>query len=237
MSKKKGRDVDCTEIVLNAIGEKGQAARKHFKEHLDNKSIVLKNTNAQLRASKAATRAKSNSARVAKVSRRQLKSKKLLPTDAKGYAVEESDVRRTHHLWNQFIDTVVRSCSNELQLQTKLYEAGLLGAYITRVVAVVEDDYSSTAEQNKKKEKKKKKHHLSGFVINETKNCLFLAVLPEIEGQGDSGATKGVVVKRVLKAPSMFTVKLPSKNSIEEAEVMILYGKQLLQLKEKSFGS
>ena len=250
MSKKRGRDTDCTEMVLNAIGESGSGVYKHFQEHLGNKSIVLKNTSAQLHASKASTRAKSNAARVGKVSRRGLKCKKLLGTDPKGYTVEERDVRRTHHLWKQFIDTVVQSCSNDLQLRTKLYEAGLLGAYITRVVKENDNEEEGVGR------KRKRRWSVSGFVVNETRNCLFIAVLPETERQEgppskqqqqqqrrqkEKEKDEGVVIKRVLKAPNMFAVQLPSNNSSASrggGKVMLLHGKQLLPLKGgKSFGT
>jgi hypothetical protein len=134
-----------------------------------------------------------------------------------------------------------------------LYEAGLLGAYITRVVNENENEEEGVGR------KRKRRWGVSGFVVNETRNCLFIAVLPETERQEgppskqqqqqqqqrrkekEKEKDEGVVIKRVLKAPNMFAVQLPSNNSSASrggGKVMLLHGKQLLPLKGgKSFGS
>ncbi len=229
------RKADSTYTVLNAIGESSSGALKYFGEALDNKSIVLKNTNAQLRASKSSTRAKSNAARIGKMSKRGLKKKgsKLIPNDPKEYRVSERDVRRTHHLWKQFVTTVLKSCTHELQVQAKLYETGLLGAHVT----LLEGSGGVEVAMDDKTESRRRRRRLSGFVINESKNCMFLAILHEEAGHGDD-KSGGVVVKRVLKAPNMFAVSLPTTSASTKGRFMILHGKQFLPLKNgKSFGS
>jgi hypothetical protein len=206
-------------MVLSAIGDGSTTSKSHFRECLDNKSIMLKNTKKQMTAASSSAREKANVARITTMSRREMKKRGLLSNDPKTYNINEQDVRRTHHLWKQFVVTLLESCSNEAQVQNRLHEAGLLGAHVTSLGAT-------------SKEKKRKK--TSGFVIQETQNCLFLAMLPE-----DDIKTEGkekVEVKRMLKAAGTFAVRLPLTRNNQE-RVMVLHGKSFLPLTNgKSFG-
>ena len=122
-------------------------------------------------------------------------------------------------------------------MRTKLIEAGLLGAYIK----VVNNPGTYGAFCNNEREvdlkSRQRRRQMCGFVVNESRNCLFLAILPEEDRSPADDKSEGVIVKRVLKAPNLFAVSLPSSESME-GRVVILYGKQFLSLKNgKSFGS
>ena len=206
----------ATQAVLQAIGGDPKQER-YFKEHLESKSIVLSNVKQQTQASKSATRAKVRAARKHSMSRTKMKAAGLIPVDPKLVQVDEGDIRRMHHLWKQFMTSLMATCANNAQLQNKLYEVGLLGAYLKIVES---ESLNSSLKKNKKS--------FAGFVVNETPKCLFVALLPEIEGPppalGDQDRKK-VAVKRLLKRGTSYAVRLPGA----DAKLLILHGQSLVK--------
>ena len=88
---------------------------------------MLSNLKQQTLASKSATRAKARAARKHIMSRTKLKATGLIPVDPNLVKVDESHIRRIHHLWKQFMTSLTATTSNNAQLQNKLYEIGHWG--------------------------------------------------------------------------------------------------------------
>ena len=203
----------ATHAVLLAIGDKNLKQERYFKESLESKSIVLSNVKQQTQASKSATRAKSRAARKHRMSRTKMKATGLIPVDPKLLQVDESQIRRMHLLWKRFMTSLMATCSNNAQLQNKLHEVGLLGAYLK----VVENE-------NLRSSRKKNKRAFAGFVVNETPKCLFVALLSENEGPPPELEKKRVAIRRLLKHDTSYAVRLPGV----ESKLLVLHGQSLV---------
>ena len=217
---------NATATVLRAIGDTALTQERYFKEALESKSILLNNLKQQTTAAKSVTRAKSRVARKHCMSRTKMKSAGLIQIDPSKVYVDEFDVRRTHLLWKQFMISLMLTCSNNAQLQSKLHEVGLLGAHL-RVLETNNLNLSQKANAKK----------FSGFVVNETSKCIFLALLPEEESFSSPSDVdkKKVIVKRLLKQGATYAVMLPpppaassssssSSSAKEQSKVLVLHG-------------
>lgn len=140
-----GRGAQSTlDKLYNFLGLSQSAAdskvRRGISDQLENKSIVLDNTRAQLDAAKSATRLKRNLSRETQTSRRFLKKHKLdHPTSAadgrgNNAAVPPLPLALLQELnaqWRDMVASVAKQCVNLPQLQARLHACTLVGSLVT----------------------------------------------------------------------------------------------------------
>ncbi len=175
-SSMKKQPIIAMDTILTAMGcVPTSNARRYFTDVLDGKSIVLSNTNRQV---SAATTSHRNAAQLRRKKMRAsnvaLKSAGLL--DPMNMKLSLSDLQNAHNLWQKFIITTMGTCTSDAQLQARFNAAGLLGARVTLVRTII--------EVNGKKHEETPM--ITGFVCNESKNCIYIAYIDIIEQQGNN---------------------------------------------------
>lgn len=159
-------------LLLDAIGDNSENTRKFFSTQLEKKSIVLKNTTKQVKAFKTSNRSRVQTLQHRfRISRSAMEKAGLLQDLSKrvNTGIKRSDVYRTHSMWLQFMRKMVKDCNTGDQLKSRLNLSGLLGAYITVV-----DSYRNSQRTNIMC-RPHSQRPLCGYVVSESKNCLYIA--------------------------------------------------------------
>lgn len=107
-----------------------EKTKRGLAEQLENKSIVLDNTKAQLEASKSSTRMKRSLAREKTTSNTFLKKRKLL-NSKQDDKIPLQPLQELNRQWRSMIAAVARDCSTLPQLQARVGSCTLIGAYVT----------------------------------------------------------------------------------------------------------
>ncbi len=188
----RARSALALDTLLSAVSLSDARSRRFFSDQLDGKSVILTNTAKRARAASASSRGKAHLRRKKRAGKSSLESAGLLNP----YAVPTAaDILSAYDLWLNFIWGVIDSCSNEAQLQARLNSAGLLGARVC-VHGARSHHVGRSSVSNE----------LVGYVCNESQNCIYVAVICDVEAKADScSAPPGVHGAAVTNVNSLLT--------------------------------
>jgi hypothetical protein len=230
LSSPRPSTTETLETIFAAVGcTENASTRRFFTDTLDGKSIVLSNTSKQISAASVSNRNKSHLKQKKRISLSSLQSKGIW--NPMEITPRMSDLKTAYKLWSQFVISIMDTCSNEAQLQARFHSFGLLGAKITLLKEI---DESSMKMKMKRKmndrdrdrdidnERKNndtavKQRMLSGYVVYESTNCVYIAHKVKSDSDSDSGNEDegdfSISVYRAIKKCSEIAVPLPLRFS------------------------
>jgi hypothetical protein len=147
-------------LGLGATGG-DEKTKRGIAEQLDNKSIVLDNTKAQIEASKSSTRLKRKLAREKTTSNTFLKKRKLLNPKQDKFPLEP--LQELNRQWRGMIAAVAKECSTLPQLQARVGSCTLIGAFVTICTATSSTSSLSPSTRKRRRPNKAASSHGPSF--------------------------------------------------------------------------